>query len=127
MRLLGQILVETVFKNDVDTKGFLRIAEEAGRNNIEYVASVYKDLLDGKSISQPNRLLVVGRYYNSIKNYSIDIKLAGEKLRVAYVGAKQDNFDLETYQVDSFFWWLDYDESAKRVRLPGYPPRNTSH
>lgn len=37
------------------------------------------------------------------------------------MGSSANTFDLTPYEPDSFFWWLDFDESAKRTRLPGYP------
>lgn len=37
------------------------------------------------------------------------------------MGPFNDTIDLIPYQWDSFFWWLNYNESARRERLLGYP------
>ncbi|RYP42730.1 hypothetical protein DL768_010278 [Monosporascus sp. mg162] len=123
MRLLGQILIETVFENKLDEKAYLETAQTTGKDNIQFMADVHKSLIDGKTTHKPTRAFraYIGRYYNAIGNFFIEIKQAGDKLQVAYLGADHDTFDLEPYQPDSFFWWLDYDESAKRARLPGHP------
>ncbi|KPM34298.1 hypothetical protein AK830_g12275 [Neonectria ditissima] len=123
MRLLGQVVVEAVFENKINEAEYLKVAQTAGENYIKFVHDVHKELMAGKTTSTPTRALsaYAGRYYNSIGNYFIEIKQLGDKLQVAYGGEDFDTFDLEPYQTDSFFWWLDYDESAKRARLPGYP------
>lgn len=123
MRLITHLVVETVFENDVDPKTYVDILRQAGKDNIQFVADVHKELLDSKTVYTPARSLsaYTGRYYNLIGNFFIEIKEVDKRLQVAYMGATHDTFDLETYQKDSFFWFLDFDESAKRARLPGYP------
>lgn len=123
MRLLSQILVEVLFDNDFDSELYLDIARDASQRNIEFVGNIKKALLEGKTVSTPSRPLTayVGRYYNSIGNFFIEIKLSHQGLQVAYMGSEEDAFYLEPYQDDSFFWWLNYDEMAKRARLPQYP------
>ncbi|KAL7893390.1 beta-lactamase/transpeptidase-like protein [Trichoderma sp. TUCIM 5745] len=123
MRLLGQVIVETVLGNEVDEKLYLDTAIAATKNTIASMDKIYEDLLAGKIIDQPMRNIAayIGRYYNAIDNFFIDIIEADGKLRVAYMGSTANTFDLTPYEADSFFWWLDFDESAKRARLPGYP------
>lgn len=84
---------------------------------------VHKELLAGKTIDQPTRDVTAytGRYYNTVGNFFIDIIQTDGGIQVAYMGSSTDTFDLTPYESDSFFWWLDFDESAKRARLPGYP------
>ncbi|EHK16215.1 uncharacterized protein TRIVIDRAFT_196045 [Trichoderma virens Gv29-8] len=123
MRLLGQILVETVFGNNVNFDEYLGIAIEASKSTIESVKAVHSTLIAGKTVDQPTRAIkaYTGRYYNTIRNFFIDVNEVNGKLQVAYMGSPHDTFDLIPYQTDSFFWWLDFNESAKRARLPGYP------
>lgn len=123
MRLLGQILIETVFENQVNATAYLEVARRTGEDNIRFVHAVHNELVDGQSTTIPTRSIHAykGRYYNAIGDYFIQIDQVGDKLQVSYLGEDGDTFDLEPYQTDSFFWWLDYDESAKRARLPGYP------
>lgn len=123
MRLLSQILVETLFENDFDEDEYFETARTASERNIKLLDNVHKALLDEKTASRPSRPLTayIGRYYNAIGNFFIEIKTSDKGLQVAYMGNYQDTFDLEPYQDDSFFWWLDYDGMAKRARLPQYP------
>lgn len=123
MRLLGQVVVETVFENEIDADEYLETARAAAQDNIKSVKEIHKELVAGKTTSAPTRVLsaYAGRYYNSIGNYFIEIRQADGGLQVAYNGQDFDTFNLEPYQTDSFFWWLDFDESARRARLPGFP------
>lgn len=123
MRLLGQVIVETVLGNEVDADTYLNTAIAASKNTIESVNTVHKELLAGKTIDQPTRDITAytGRYYNVIENFFIDIIEIDGRIQVAYMGSSNDTFDLIPYESDSFFWWLDFNESANRARLPGYP------
>ncbi|TAQ90359.1 hypothetical protein B7494_g1300 [Chlorociboria aeruginascens] len=114
---------ETVFDNDFDPAEYLAIARTAGERNIQFMADVHEQLLEGRTTSTPAHSLsaYAGRYHNAIGNYFIDIRLMDDRLQVAYMGAEHDTFDLQTYQTDRFFWWLDFDESVMRARLPGWP------
>ena len=123
MRLFGQILVETTFENDLDADAYIKVAREARHNFVQCVENRNKELIDRKAAQSPTHPLsaYVGKYYNSIGSYVIEIKLNGDKLQVAFLGADIDTYDLEPYQTDSFFWMLDFNESAKRARLPWFP------
>lgn len=105
MRLLGQILVETVTENEINATAYIDIAKTAPRANIQFVSDVYQDILDIRTTTAPTRSLsaYTGRYFNSIGNFHIDIKLVNDNLQVVYMGADQDTFDLQPYQNDSFF------------------------
>ncbi|KAH8125877.1 hypothetical protein FP744_10009155 [Trichoderma asperellum] len=121
--LLRQVIVETVLGNEVDADTYLNTAITASKNTIESVNAVHKELLAGKTIDQPTRDITAytGRYYNVIENFFIDIIEIDGRIQVAYMGSSNDTFDLIPYESDSFFWWFDFNESAKRARLPGYP------
>lgn len=123
MKLLGQIIVETVLGNEVDAPTYIEAAKTASENNVMWPNYVYQDLLDGKTHDPPKRSTsaYTGRYYNAIENFFIDINEVDGKLQVAYMGSDRDTFDLEPYQTDSFFWWIEYDETVKRARLSGFP------
>lgn len=123
MRLLGQVIVEAVLGNEVDADKYLDTAIAATKNTIASVNTIHKELLAGKIVDQPTRHITAytGRYYNAIANFFIDIIEIDGGIQVAYMGSSNDTFDLIPYESDSFFWWLDFNESAKRARLPGYP------
>lgn len=123
MRLLGQDIVETVLGNEVDESLYLETVIAATKNTIASMNKISEDLLAGKIIDQPMRDITAynGYYYNAIDNFFIDVIETDGKLQVAYIGSFANTFDPTPYEPDSFFWWLDFDESAKRARLPGYP------
>lgn len=109
MRLLGQVIVETVLGNEVDAEKYLDTAIAATENTIASVNNIHEDLLAGRIIDQPTRKITAytGRYYNAIENFFIDITELDGRLQVAYMGSSSDTFDLTPYESDSFFWWLD--------------------
>jgi CubicO group peptidase (beta-lactamase class C family) len=123
MKLLGQIVVETVLGNKVDAPTYVEAAKAASKNNVLWPNYVHQELLDGKTHNSPKRSTsaYTGRYYNAIENFFIDINEVEGKFQVSYMGSNRDTFDLEPYQTDSFFWWIDYDETVKRARLSGFP------
>ncbi|KAL7942263.1 beta-lactamase/transpeptidase-like protein [Trichoderma barbatum] len=123
MKLLGQIVVETVLGNKVDAAAYVEAAKAASRNNVLWPNYVHQELLDGQTHDSPKRSssAYTGRYYNAIENFFIDINEVEGKLQVAYMGSNRDTFNWEHYQTDSFFWWIDYDETVKRARLSGFP------
>ncbi|KAL6854714.1 hypothetical protein ACO1O0_005839 [Amphichorda felina] len=123
MRLISQILVETIFENDFDEAAYIRAAREARHNFVKFVEDRNKELMESKTAHSPIYPLsaYVGKYHNSIGSFFIEIKLNGDKLQVAFLGAEIDTYDLQPYQTDSFFWMLDFDQSAKRARLPWFP------
>lgn len=120
MRLLSQILIEMLFENKCNPEEYLETARSGSARNIKFVGNTHKALLDQKTSPEPCRPIsaYVGRCYNSLSNYFIDIKGSSHGLQVAYMGNEEDTFDPAPYQDDSFFWWMNYDEMARRARLP---------
>ncbi|KAI0523753.1 beta-lactamase/transpeptidase-like protein [Xylaria bambusicola] len=123
MRLFGQVLVETTFENDFNATTYTQLAREARDYFVQYVHDRNEELLANKTASAPVNPLnaYVGKYYNSISSFFIEIKLHDDKLQVAFLGVDIDTYELHPYQNDSFYWTLDFDESAKRARLPWFP------
>ncbi|KAI0098143.1 beta-lactamase/transpeptidase-like protein [Nemania sp. FL0031] len=123
MRLFGQVLVETTFGNKFNTTTYTNLAREARDYFVQYVEDRNKELIANKTAQESTNPLLayVGKYHNSIGSFFIEIKLNGGKLQASFLGADVDTYDLQPYQTNSFFWILDFDESAKRARLPWFP------
>lgn len=120
MRLIGQALVEMVFGGDLNQSLYLETARQAAHATVKKFSDMKHELLDNRTVVEPIRSLEVyaGRYCNSIGNYFIDITLENATLSVAFMRSASDTFLLQPYQSDEFFWFLDFDESARRARLP---------
>ncbi|KAH6898228.1 beta-lactamase/transpeptidase-like protein [Thelonectria olida] len=106
-RLLGQILVETVLENNFNATKY---------DTIQAIAQVHEELIDSRTISHPWRPLSVytSRYYNSTGKYFLEVNDASGRLQAA-------RHSMRPHGKDRFFWWLDFNGSAKRARTPGYP------
>lgn len=63
MRLLGQILIETLFENPFNASEYIDVARAASHRNIEGVASIYRQLVGSRTVRKPVRPLLayVGR------------------------------------------------------------------
>lgn len=122
MKLIGQIVVDTVLGSEFNSTEYVELAKTTSKATVQSVAQVRKELADSKTTWQPGSLSsYTGSYYNSMGNYFLEITDTNDEVQVSYMGNKNTTFSLQAYQTDSFFWWLDFDESAKRARLPGYP------
>lgn len=123
MRLIGNAIVETVFDNSFNISQYVETAQVAASGIIQFSEEIHKELVAGRSVERPIRPLeaYVGRYYNAIGNYLLEITAENDTLRLSFQGSANETFTLVPYQADSFFWHLTFDEFAERARLPGYP------
>ncbi|KAI0184128.1 beta-lactamase/transpeptidase-like protein [Xylaria flabelliformis] len=111
MRLFGQVIVETTFENEFNATTYTTLAREAREYFVQYVQDRNEELLANKTAEAPANTLsaYVGKYYNSIGSFFIDIKLLdGDKLQVAFLGADINTYELQPYQTDSFYWMLEF-------------------
>ena len=83
---------------------------------------VYKEILDGRTLLEPRRPLCahVGRYFNAMRNFFIDVSLHNGDLCLSFMGRERDTFKLAPYGDDSFFWFLTHNEAAALARYDGY-------
>ncbi|KAM0415876.1 hypothetical protein ACHAPT_013187 [Fusarium lateritium] len=122
-RYINDVVIEALLDNLDNAHDYAKLAKESADMGAPRMDGIHKGLIDGQTRSDPCRPLdsYVGRYYNSIKNFFIDIGLNKEgNLRVSFMGREKDAFELTTYQDDSFFWFLTHDEGARLARYDGY-------
>ncbi len=123
VRLVGQLLIEELFNNTINATDYTHYAESTAREGASIMSNIKKELIRHKTADEPAHSLqtYVGRYYNSIGNFYIDIRESGGILRVYFMGLDSDGFDLEPYQHNSFFWHISHNECAKLARYTAFP------
>ncbi|KAI1145889.1 putative D-aminoacylase [Nemania diffusa] len=122
-RLVGQLLIEALFGNTVNTTDYIEYASSTARESASAMAVIRQQLVQGRTVKSPTNPLkaYVGIYYNSINTFCIEISEGNGHLRVHFMGRKYEGFKLQPYQHNSFFWHLSYDELAQRARYTTYP------
>lgn len=88
----------------------------------EAMKDVYNQLIDGRTRSEPSRVLdsYVGRYFNSVEKFFIEVLIRNHELHLGFLGREKDTFKLRVYGNDSFFWFLTHDAAARLARYDGY-------
>ncbi|RSL61405.1 hypothetical protein CEP53_005110 [Fusarium sp. AF-6] len=122
-RYINELVIEALLGNLDNAHNYTKLAQQSADLAMKRVKSIQRGLVDGRTRSEPcrPRHSYVGRYFNAVKNFFIDIGLNEEgKLYLSFMGKKRDTFELTTYQDDSFFWFLTHDEAAKLARYDGY-------
>ncbi|RMI99773.1 hypothetical protein CDV36_015966 [Fusarium kuroshium] len=122
-RYINDLIIKALLDNLDNAHDYAELAKKSADLALTRVGSIHKRLIDGQTRSKPCRPLdsYVGRYFNAVKNFFIDIGLNEEgNLYLSFMGRKRDTFELTTYQDDRFFWFLTHDEAAKLARYDGY-------
>ncbi|KAI9737406.1 MAG: hypothetical protein M1834_009560 [Cirrosporium novae-zelandiae] len=123
VRLVGQLLIEELFGNTINVTDYTQYARLAAKRSTSTMETVKKKLIQGKTVDRPARSLqkYLGKYYNSIGNFFIDVRERAGNLQVCFMGLDSDGFDLEPYQHNSLFWHMSHNECIKYGRCIDYP------
>ncbi|RFU30828.1 hypothetical protein B7463_g5473, partial [Scytalidium lignicola] len=116
--IIGQLLIEHLF--DVKAKNdYVSLAEIYTRNSLNIPNSLRLKLDAARIPGTKSRELsnYVGRYFNEIKNYYIEVFLEGESLKFSLQGSVLDTYELRHYHYDAFEWLLTWDQMAARGRV----------
>ncbi|KAL4937744.1 beta-lactamase/transpeptidase-like protein [Aspergillus oleicola] len=119
--LIASAVLDTILGEEIDQHAYKDLAEAAYEAAASGTKDIMQSLKDDKKINSPARPRddYVGRYYNSLGNFFIDIKTDDEhELVISFMGNDADTFPLETYDSDQFFWYVTYDECVIRSRMP---------
>ncbi|KAK4205568.1 putative D-aminoacylase [Triangularia verruculosa] len=122
-RLVGQLLIEELFGNAINATDYSEYAKVNARESAATMSNVEKELIRHRTVYQPLHPLseYVGKYYNLIGNFFIEIQELNGGLAISFMGTDRDRFDLEPYQCNSFFWVASHDEMAQRARYTTSP------
>ncbi|KAF5667725.1 beta-lactamase transpeptidase [Fusarium denticulatum] len=122
-RYISDLLIEALFDNLDNAHDYVKLARISATLGSTRMDGIHKQLIKGRTRSKPLKPLdaYTGKYYNAAKNFFIDIlEVEDDALYVSFMGRKDDTFKLDSYQDDSFFWFLGHDEAARLARYDGY-------
>ncbi|KAI8722774.1 Beta-lactamase domain-containing protein [Fusarium sp. LHS14.1] len=124
-RYINDLVIEALLDNLDNAHDYVKLARKSVELAMKRVEGIQNELVDGRTRSEPCRPLesYVGRYFNAVKNFFIDVRLNDQgNLHISFMRRKRDTFQLKAYQDDSFFWFLTHDEAAGLARYDGYGP-----
>ena len=116
---VSQLLIETIF--DVPQKNdFVQLARASAKKMLALVPSMHSTL-DSQRVqnTRPSFDLgqYVGRYFNPIKNFFVEVTQLEDGLHLAFQGRESQSHPLRHYHYDTFTWLMTHDEAGKRARL----------
>ena len=123
---IGQLLVETLF--DMPSKhDYVKLAEESARRALSLADTMNKRLEDARikdtHPSVPLRSFT-GCYFNSIKNFFIEVIEEGGGLQFKFQGLDSQTHNLRHYNFDTFTWQMTHNEAARKGRsMIEYPEK----
>jgi len=124
--LIASAIVDTLLGADIDHDVYTRLAYAGYEEAASRLSRTMERLEGSREVDAPIRPLesYIGRYYNSLGNFFIDIRRGGsgsDSLSISFMGNVADTFGLVPYKADKFFWHLTHDECVSRGRLPDFP------
>ncbi|OAP54551.1 hypothetical protein AYL99_10999 [Fonsecaea erecta] len=118
--LVASAVLDTLLGDQIDEEAYKDLAQLGYEAAASRLSDIMKELKEGQQIEVPTRPLeyYVGKYYNSLKNYFIDIrKSVHGGLVISFMGRPMDTFELVPYKSDEFFWHSTHDECVRRGRV----------
>ena len=119
---VGQTILEA-FLGIKEPNNYAKYAQESADVHLAKFPAV-RASLEAKRIpnTKPRKLdLYVGRFYNQIQDFFIEITVNDQddskSLRLAFQGLESQAWPMEHYQHDSFPWLMTRNEAASRARF----------
>jgi CubicO group peptidase (beta-lactamase class C family) len=117
---VGQLIVETVF-GEPNPQDYAELSRQAKAGGFKKFEDVRKSLEENKTDKPPSGDLeaYAGTYYNSIKNFKLEVTVDSSELRMTSQGFKDVVYDLLPYDRDTFYWPSNReDELCKHAMFP---------
>ncbi|KAI1322807.1 beta-lactamase/transpeptidase-like protein [Xylariaceae sp. FL0255] len=112
-----QLIIDAIFLGE-PAQDYVLLTSKCVQKGVKRMEMVEQKLLqDQIAGTKPQSIeIYCGRYFNSIKNWFIDIKLNPEAkmLYLEFLGLDKERYYLKHYHYDTFTWNLTYDELVKR-------------
>lgn len=123
---VSQLLIESIF--DIPQRNdFVQLARAGAKKMLALVPSMNL-MLNSQRVqnTKPSFDLgqYVGRYFNPIKNFFVEVTRLEDGLHLAFQGRTSQSHPLRHYHYDTFTWFMTHDEAAKRARLMVNYPAN---
>lgn len=113
----AQILIERLLDvpKPVD---FVALAREHVRKTFKQAGDVKAELDRNRQLgTSPKDLCAyVGRYWNELRNWCIDVSVRNGELAMAIQGLDTETFELRHYHHDTFEWWMSWNDGLRRAR-----------
>lgn len=117
--LCCQALLEALL-NTPQPNGYVAVASAYTSIDLKHMDKLKEQLeSERKSGTSPNPATAyIGRYYNAIGNFCIEIleDREDQKLKMRLQDMEVETYALQHYYDDKFLWWMSYDEVARRGR-----------
>ncbi|CAG7933356.1 unnamed protein product [Penicillium olsonii] len=107
-------LLNTKIPND-----YKQLATDFTTISLGHMDRLKRELDRNMKIGTPPKPLAeyVGRYWNRIGNFFIEVSERNGGLSMSFQGRPSEMFELAHYHDDIFFWWMPYNEVAQRGRF----------
>lgn len=116
---LGELYLETILNNP-ERNNYVQIAHNSADAALALWPAMREELAKGQEPDTPMRPAqeYVGRYYNKIGNFHIEILKEDERLVMRFQWERKIGYDLTHYHWDTFSWLITHDQDAKLGRFP---------
>jgi hypothetical protein len=97
------------------------LAKESAESSVAKFPAMIKELEEQRVQGTAAKPLeaYVGKYYNLIHNFFIEISLVNASLYLAFQGGRDNQvWKMEHYHYDTFLWLMSRDEAIKHSRFP---------
>jgi CubicO group peptidase (beta-lactamase class C family) len=119
-RLVAEMIVEALITDQYLTNlgSYVDRCRSAVAERETLMKKIVEDIKKNKTQHKATRSLkeYEGRYYNESKAFFLEIAQQEDQLLMKFAGLDDDCFVLQPYQEDSFTWFTDHDDLAKRGR-----------
>jgi hypothetical protein len=97
------------------------LAKESAESSVAKFPAMIKELEEQRVQGTAAKPLeaYVGKYYNLIHNFFLEISLVNASLYLAFQGGRDNQvWKMEHYHYDTFLWLMSRDEAIKHSRFP---------
>ncbi|KAK4208062.1 hypothetical protein QBC37DRAFT_444141 [Rhypophila decipiens] len=118
---IGHLIIQTLFDDPVkhDYVALARDSLSFGLEAYDRIEQQFRAELHNKTIICPKPLgAYVGKYYNEVKTFYMDISIKDKELWLNLQGNAVENYRLKHHNGDEFSWHMPRNEQVRRGRNP---------
>ncbi|KAJ9604889.1 hypothetical protein H2200_010278 [Cladophialophora chaetospira] len=116
---LGELYLEEIL-NSPERNDYVRLARNSAAAAMQLWPAMERELMEKRELHTPMLPLerYVGRYYNIIGNYHIEVLIQDDRLVMRFQREKKIVYPLTHYHYNTFSWLLTHDEDVHVGRFP---------